>query len=93
MLWELWRRLDPSSFVVLTTPHPDAAAWDADQPFRVVRSRQKVLWPTPGLRHEGKRVIVAENRNLSSPGAGELLGSPQIRLPALPHENLPGVPA
>jgi phosphatidylinositol alpha-1,6-mannosyltransferase len=48
-LWELWRRLDPAGFTVLTTPHPDAAAWDADQPFRVVRTRQHVLWPTPSL--------------------------------------------
>jgi phosphatidylinositol alpha-1,6-mannosyltransferase len=52
MLWELWRRLDPASFVVLTTPHRDAAAWDAEQPFRVVRTRQKVLWPTRGLRDQ-----------------------------------------
>ncbi len=50
MLWELWRRLDPASFVVLTTPHPDAAAWDAEQPFRVVRTKEKVLLPTPSLR-------------------------------------------
>jgi phosphatidylinositol alpha-1,6-mannosyltransferase len=49
MLWELWRRLDPSSFTVLTTPHPEAAAWDAEQPFRVVRTREPVLLPTPGL--------------------------------------------
>jgi phosphatidylinositol alpha-1,6-mannosyltransferase len=50
MLWELWRRLDPSSFVVLTTPHPDAAAWDAEQPFRVVRARESVLLPTRKVR-------------------------------------------
>ncbi len=50
MLWELWRRLDPTSFVVLTTPHPDAAAFDSDQAFRVVRTPQRVLLPTPGLR-------------------------------------------
>lgn len=49
MLWELWRRLDPASFVVLTTPHPDAAAWDAEQPFRVVRAAERVLLPTPDL--------------------------------------------
>jgi phosphatidylinositol alpha-1,6-mannosyltransferase len=49
MLWELWRRLDPSSFVVLTTPHANSAAWDAEQPFRIVRTRQSVLLPTPGL--------------------------------------------
>jgi len=49
MLWELWRRLDPTSFVVLTTPHPDSAAWDAEQDFRVVRTRQSVLPPTPAM--------------------------------------------
>jgi len=49
MLWELWRRLDPSSFVVLTTPHPDAAGWDRDQPFRVERTPERVLLPTPSL--------------------------------------------
>lgn len=52
MLWELWRRLDPTSFVVLTTPHAEAVAWDAEQPFRVVRTRQKVLLPTLGLRRQ-----------------------------------------
>ncbi|HUS62091.1 MAG TPA: glycosyltransferase family 4 protein [Acidimicrobiales bacterium] len=48
-LWELWRRLPPERTVVLTTPHPDAAAWDGAQPFRVVRTRQRVLLPTSGL--------------------------------------------
>jgi phosphatidylinositol alpha-1,6-mannosyltransferase len=48
-LWELWRRLDPASFTVLTTPHAGAEAWDADQPFRVVRTRERVLLPTPAL--------------------------------------------
>ncbi|MFZ6006015.1 MAG: glycosyltransferase family 4 protein [Actinomycetota bacterium] len=49
MLWELWRRLDPESFVVLTTAHPGAAEWDARQPFRVVRIPSKVLLPTASL--------------------------------------------
>ena len=43
----------PTSFVVLTTPHPDAAAWDAAQPFRVVRTREPVLLPTPVARDGG----------------------------------------
>jgi phosphatidylinositol alpha-1,6-mannosyltransferase len=51
-LWELWRRLDPAGVTVLTTPHPEAAAWDADQPFRVERTRQQVLWPTPSLARQ-----------------------------------------
>jgi len=52
MLWELWRRLDPDSFVVLTTPHPEAREWDAAQPYRVVRTEQRVLLPTPSLRRQ-----------------------------------------
>ena len=49
MLWELWRRLDPGSFAVLTTPFAGDQVWDAEQAFRVVRAREKVLLPTPAL--------------------------------------------
>jgi phosphatidylinositol alpha-1,6-mannosyltransferase len=48
-LWELWRRLDPASFTVLTTPHEGADAWDAEQAFRVVRVRERALLPTRSL--------------------------------------------
>lgn len=51
LLWEWWRRLPPDSFAVLTTPHPDAAAFDAAQPFEVVRTREPVLLPHPWLRN------------------------------------------
>ena len=47
MLWELWRRLDPSSFAVLTSPHVDAAEFDARQAFRIERTRERVLLPHP----------------------------------------------
>jgi phosphatidylinositol alpha-1,6-mannosyltransferase len=50
-LWELWRRLDPASFCVLTTSsHPDAPAFDAEQRsrgLRIERVRSRVLLPTP----------------------------------------------
>ncbi len=46
-LWELWRRLDPSSFVVVTTPHKDAPRWDAEAPFEVVRLDDPWLLPRP----------------------------------------------
>lgn len=49
MLWELWRRLDPESFAVLTIPTKGDAAWDATQPFRVERVREPVLVPHPLL--------------------------------------------
>ena len=52
-LWELWRRLEPSTFAVLTaSSHSDAAAFDAEQAergVRIERMRQRVLAPTPGL--------------------------------------------
>lgn len=48
-LWELWRRLPPEEFAVLTTPYDGDRAWDAEQPFRVVRSARRVLMPTPGM--------------------------------------------
>jgi phosphatidylinositol alpha-1,6-mannosyltransferase len=49
-LWELWRRLPPAETTVLTTPFAGDTAWDAAQPFRVVRDRQRVLAPTRALR-------------------------------------------
>ena len=47
MLWELWRRLDPAAFAVLTTPYDGDAAFDAEQPYRVVRADEPVLLPRP----------------------------------------------
>ncbi len=51
-LWELWRRLPPQEVTVLTTPHASAARFDADQAFRIERTREPVLLPNPLLvRH------------------------------------------
>lgn len=55
-LWELWRRLPPDDTTVLTTPYAGAAEWDAEQPFRVVRARSRVLLPTPALAREIDRL-------------------------------------
>ena len=41
-LWELWRRLPPEETFVHTTPYRGAAAFDADQPFWISRSREPV---------------------------------------------------
>jgi phosphatidylinositol alpha-1,6-mannosyltransferase len=46
-LWELWRRLPPETTTVFTTPYEGAEAFDAEQPYRVVRSREPVLLPGP----------------------------------------------
>ena len=52
-LWELWRRLDPATYAVLTAAsHPDAARFAAEQAergIRIERVTSRVLAPTPGL--------------------------------------------
>jgi len=54
-LWELWRRFDPDSFVVLTaSSHPDADRFDREQAARGIRIERvgtRVLAPTPHLVH------------------------------------------
>ena len=49
LLWEWWRRLPPDSFAVLTSPYEGAAEFDAEQPFRVERTREPVLLPHPWM--------------------------------------------
>jgi phosphatidylinositol alpha-1,6-mannosyltransferase len=49
LLWEWWRRLPPDSFAVLTSPYDGAAAFDAEQPFHVERTREPVLLPHPWM--------------------------------------------
>ena len=48
-LYELWRRLPPEETTVLTTPFAGAAEWDSACGLRVVRTRERILWPTPSL--------------------------------------------
>jgi phosphatidyl-myo-inositol dimannoside synthase len=48
-LWELWRRLEPERFEVLTTSHPDSADFDAAQPFRIHRLPDTQFLPTPRM--------------------------------------------
>jgi phosphatidylinositol alpha-1,6-mannosyltransferase len=84
-LWELWRRLPPGDVTVLTTPHPDATAFDADQPYRIVRTstREPVLLPTPSLRRRiddladdvGAKLVVLD------PALPVGLLGPQLRRP------------
>jgi phosphatidylinositol alpha-1,6-mannosyltransferase len=61
-LWELWRRLDPDSFVVLTaSSDPGAAAFDAAQAARGVRiervSEPILFFPTPGALRQVRRCV------------------------------------
>lgn len=48
-LHELWRRLPPEATTVLATRYEGAPAFDAAQAFRIERTRERVLLPTPAL--------------------------------------------
>ena len=56
-LWELWRRLPQDSFQVLTSPHEDAASFDAAQDHVVHRYDRFWLPPTPRVRRRTARAI------------------------------------
>jgi phosphatidyl-myo-inositol dimannoside synthase len=86
-LWELWSRVDPSSFVVLTArSHPDAAAFDraqAERGIRIERVQSRVLAPTPGL---AKRIRETARRI----GAGLVVLDPAFPLGLLgPRLGIP----
>ncbi len=49
VLWEWWRRLPADQFAVLTSPHRGSRRFDAEQPFRVVRTAEPVLLPHPWM--------------------------------------------
>jgi len=55
-LWELWRRLPPDRFAVLTSPHAGAADFDAAQPFEVRRTPEPVLLPSPVMTRRIRRM-------------------------------------
>ena len=54
-LWELWKRLDPSSFEVHTTPYAKETAFgtvesfDAGEGYVIRRSKEPFLLPYPWL--------------------------------------------
>jgi phosphatidylinositol alpha-1,6-mannosyltransferase len=83
LLWEWWRRLPPDSFAVLTSPHRDAAAFDAVQPYRIERTREPVLLPHPLMvRHVDRlaREVGAELVVIDPAVPLGLIG-PSLRLP------------
>jgi phosphatidylinositol alpha-1,6-mannosyltransferase len=63
-LYELWRRLDPSRFVVVTHEDATAEEFDAEVPFRIVRLPGKILLPTPQVRLAINSIACAERAEL-----------------------------
>ena len=68
-LWELWRRLDPASFVVLTaSSHPGAPEFDAAQAgagVRIERVDEPILYfPTPKTLRQVRRCVAEHGVDL-----------------------------
>ncbi len=86
-LWELWRRLDPSSFAVLTaSSHPDADAFDLEQAragVQIVRATTRRLLPTPGTVKLVRRVAaeVGAEFVVVDPAFPLGLAAPRVGLP------------
>ena len=64
-LWELWRRLPPEDVTVLTSPYRGADEFDRAQEFRVERTPEPVLLPSP--------LMVRRVRNLAREVGAELV--------------------
>jgi phosphatidylinositol alpha-1,6-mannosyltransferase len=83
-LWELWRRLPPDEVTVLTSTHPDAAAFDSAQDFLIERSSRWLL-PTPRLRQRVEALV-------EEVGAGLVFLDPALPLGVLgPKLSVPYV--
>jgi phosphatidylinositol alpha-1,6-mannosyltransferase len=82
-LWELWRRLPPGETTVLTPTRRGAAAFDAEQPFRVVRDRARVLLPTRSLARRIDRLAAEVDAGivLLDPAAPVGLLGPRLERP------------
>jgi len=76
-LWELWRRLDPASFAVLTaSSHPDAARFDAEAArsgMSIIRAPGPRLLPTPAT-------VRLVRRTAASVGASFVVVDPAVPL-------------
>jgi phosphatidyl-myo-inositol dimannoside synthase len=70
-LWNIYSRLDPNDVVVLAPAHPGDVAWDAAQPFEVVRWPGRVYWPTRELSRRVREV--AAERSVDAVAFGAML--------------------
>jgi phosphatidyl-myo-inositol dimannoside synthase len=82
-LWELWRRLPPERFAVLTSPYEGAEDWDRRQPFLVRRVREPVLLPHPIMvkRVEAMAAELEAGLVVLDPALPLGLIGPSLRLP------------
>ena len=89
----LVRTLSPQDIVVMAPAHPKAAEFDASQPYRVVRTKESVVWPGPSNLRLAMRLArehEAELVLLGHPLPAGLLGPQLKRRQGLPYAILLG---
>ncbi len=79
-VYELARRQPPESVVVYASDHEGAAAFDAEQPFPVVRHPTGLLVPTPGAQRRAVATLAEHRATAVWFGASAPLG---LMAPAL----------
>jgi phosphatidylinositol alpha-1,6-mannosyltransferase len=79
-LYELWRRLDPESFSVLTSAHPGAQAFDLSQPFRIERMELPALIPGTGLLRPSWSVLARARKLIEEQKASLAVIDPALPL-------------
>ncbi len=55
-LWELWRRLDPADFAILTAIQPGAEDFDRQAGMRIIRLAHRLLLPMPAILAAASRL-------------------------------------
>jgi phosphatidylinositol alpha-1,6-mannosyltransferase len=80
-VYELARRQPPDSIVVYASDHDGAAAFDAEQPFPIVRHPTGLLVPTPSARRRAVAVLKEHGASAVWFGASAPLGlmAPTLR--------------
>ena len=62
--WGVIQTLDPDDLVIIAPHHPDAAAFDAAHPYRVIRTARSIMLPDRGLLRLALRTIEAHGLEL-----------------------------
>ena len=86
--WGVMQTLPPEDLVIVAPHHPEAAAFDATHPYRVVRASRSVLLPTPELLDRAldlARDHQAELIQFGHPLPTGLLGPALARRTGLPY--------
>jgi phosphatidylinositol alpha-1,6-mannosyltransferase len=86
-LWNIYSRLDLDDVVVLAPAHPGDVAFDARQPFEVVRWPGRIYWPTAALGRRVREVAASRNVDAVAFGAGLPMNLIRVDVPVIVHTH------